>query len=283
MALSSWLPSSVKTLVSDYDIVNSFLFQPPREASYTHKEVLWMAGSDVPVIQVQTKLHKNTPLEKDPLTIVFFHGNACDLGDTRQFVENLADQCKVNVISVEYPGYGVLNDTTPRTSVFLAACTKIVLHILTRLDVLPSRLVLFGQSLGGAAALHVAAYLHEYHQMRVGGVITQSAFASVQGTAAAISSRFLGSWLGPLCSSLCVVERLDNLKAVSQLHPRTPLLLMHGDKDDVIPFSHMQLLFNARASTNSTAVVARDANHNNISDRFVFQNINSFITKFIGH
>jgi hypothetical protein len=276
MALSSLFPSSVTSLISDYDFVNPFLFQP-QAPSYTHQEVMWLDDLNVPVIQV-LQSPKKSPLDKDTLTIVFFHGNACDLGHTRKFVEALAGFCKVNVISVEYPGYGVLNNTRPCTSSFLAACTNIVQHIVERMDVLPSRLILYGQSLGGAAALHVAAYLQKYHKMRVGGVITQSAFASVQQMAAAISSNVLGSWLGPLCSSLCVVERLDNVTAVSQLHSNTPLLLMHGSKDNVVPLEHMHMLFDARASKNTYTVIAVGANHNNMDDTFVLRTVQYFIS-----
>lgn len=278
MALSAYLPSALQTFIADHDFVNPFLFQPQFPASYTRDQVSWLAGLEYPVIQVMQP-PKKSPLDKDPFTIVFFHGNACDLGHTRRFAEHLASKCKVNVISVEYPGYGVLNDTKPCSSSFLAASTKIVLHVLTKMDIMPSRLILYGRSLGGAAALHVAAYLNEHHQMRIGGVITQAAFASVQDAAAAVSSCFLGSWLGPMCSSLCVVQRLDNLTAVSQLHPRTPLLLLHGDKDGVVPVEHMRMLWDARASEKAYSVIAPGADHNNLSDEFICRVVNHFLAK----
>lgn len=279
MALSSWLPSSVSTLISDHDFVNPFLFQP-QTPSYTRDKVLWLAGLDIPVIQVQQP-PKTSPTDKDPFTIVFFHGNACDLEHTRHFVEYLAEKCRVNVISVEYPGYGVLNNTKPCVTSFLAACTKVVLHIVTKMDVMPARLILYGHSLGGAAALHVAAYLHEYHQMRVGGVITQAAFASVQQLAADMSSAVLGNWLGPFCSSLCVIERLNNCAAISQIHPYTPALLIHGDKDDVVPLSHMYRLADECASRSAMLIVASGAKHNDISEKYICEKINSFIAELV--
>lgn len=276
MALASFLPVSVKTLISDNNfLVNPFLFQP-QPPSYAAEDVEWLPELNVPAICIWQP-RPATPLEKDPFTIVFFHGNACDLGHTRRFAEQLANACKVNVISVEYPGYGVLNQTRPCPSSFLAASTQVVLHLVTKMDVMPARLILYGRSLGGAAALHVAAYLHQYHQMRIGGVITQAAFASVQHMAANAASVFLGSWFGPLCSSLCVVEGLDNVTAVSQLHPKTPVLFMHGDKDNVVPIDQMRVLFDARAAVDAFMVIARGANHNNMSEKFIFTAVRDFL------
>ncbi len=40
-------------------------------------------------------------------TLVFFHGNAEDIGIAFDFLNNIREQLKVNIIAVEYPGYGL--------------------------------------------------------------------------------------------------------------------------------------------------------------------------------
>ena len=42
--------------------------------------------------------------------IVFFHGNAEDLGISYEMLDHLRTALKINVIAVEYPGYGVYED-----------------------------------------------------------------------------------------------------------------------------------------------------------------------------
>lgn len=44
---------------------------------------------------------------KDSPTLLFSHGNACDLGHTKSLVDELSKKLSVNVISYDYPGYGL--------------------------------------------------------------------------------------------------------------------------------------------------------------------------------
>ena len=42
--------------------------------------------------------------------IIFFHGNAEDLGISYEMLDHLRTALKINVMAVEYPGYGVYED-----------------------------------------------------------------------------------------------------------------------------------------------------------------------------
>ena len=42
--------------------------------------------------------------------IIFFHGNAEDLGISFEMLDHLRTALKINVMAVEYPGYGVYED-----------------------------------------------------------------------------------------------------------------------------------------------------------------------------
>ena len=39
--------------------------------------------------------------------IIFFHGNAEDIGISYEMLDHLRTALKINVLAVEYPGYGV--------------------------------------------------------------------------------------------------------------------------------------------------------------------------------
>lgn len=42
--------------------------------------------------------------------IIFFHGNAEDLGISYEMLDHMRSALKINVLAVEYPGYGVYED-----------------------------------------------------------------------------------------------------------------------------------------------------------------------------
>jgi len=42
--------------------------------------------------------------------IIFFHGNAEDIGISYEMLDHMRTALKINVLAVEYPGYGIYND-----------------------------------------------------------------------------------------------------------------------------------------------------------------------------
>ncbi len=42
--------------------------------------------------------------------MLYFHGNAEDIGLSYDFVYDLREEFKINVVAIEYPGYGVYKD-----------------------------------------------------------------------------------------------------------------------------------------------------------------------------
>ena len=53
------------------------------------------------------------PAPKAATVILFFHANAEDLGMSFAVLRHVRDQFKVNVLAVEYPGYGLLHHMEP--------------------------------------------------------------------------------------------------------------------------------------------------------------------------
>lgn len=45
--------------------------------------------------------------------LIFFHGNAEDVGLSAELMEHLVDSLKLHVLSVEYPGYGIYRTKEP--------------------------------------------------------------------------------------------------------------------------------------------------------------------------
>jgi len=42
--------------------------------------------------------------------IIFFHGNAEDIGISYEMLDHLRTALKINILAVEYPGYGIYDE-----------------------------------------------------------------------------------------------------------------------------------------------------------------------------
>jgi fermentation-respiration switch protein FrsA (DUF1100 family) len=167
-------------------------------------------------------------------TVVQFHGNAQNLTSHVEFVAWLAD-AGYDVFAFDYPGYGRSDGEPTRDGTVLAGAAALS-YVRSRPDVDPSRVLVLGQSLGGAVAL---ATVGEGPPGLVRGVAVDATFASYQH----MGNEVLGghaityplAWL-LLGSAHDPEDTLDQL-------PPTPLLVLHGDADRVVPFEEGERLF----------------------------------------
>jgi uncharacterized protein len=96
-------------------------------------------------------------------------------------------------------------------------------------------LILYGQSLGGALLLYTVGTLDDRHDIAV--VIVDGAFSSYQALA---REKLAGSWwtflLQPLASVL-ISDRYAPKHVLEDVSP-LPLLVIHGDRDVIVPWHH---------------------------------------------
>lgn len=109
-------------------------------------------------------------------TVVYFHGNAGNMGHRLQNVTGLFHTCQCNVLLVEYRGYG-LSTGVPSERGFCADARAALDYLFTRHDLDLNQIVVFGRSLGGAVAIDLAAN-SEYSQ-RIMCVIVENTFTSI--------------------------------------------------------------------------------------------------------
>jgi len=166
------------------------------------------------------------PAPKAATVIIFFHANAEDLGMSFAVLKHMRDQFKVNVLAVEYPGYGLLHQMAPtEDSVYEVALTAFR-FLVDEVNVRYSQIILFGRSLGGGPAVYLAA------QYPVGGLILVSAFSSIKSAVQSIVGRLL-AWT--------FKERFANIKIIANVSCST--LFIHGECDVLIPAEHSLRLF----------------------------------------
>ncbi len=171
-------------------------------------------------------------------TIIFAHGNGELIEDWQGEMERIA-AAGLNALLVEFPGYGH-SEGKPSRSTLLEAFTLAFDWLVARDEVDADRIVAYGRSLGGGVAGDLAL------NRPVGALVLQSTFSSAKAIARE-----------NLVPGFLVRDRFDNLRAVSDFSG--PVLLMHGIRDDVIPYAHAEALTAAREGLDITQL---DCAHN---------------------
>lgn len=166
------------------------------------------------------------PAPKAASVIVFFHANAEDLGMSFTVLKHMRDQFKVNVLAVEYPGYGLLHGMMPSEDGVYEVSLTAFRYLVDAIGVRYSQIILFGRSLGSGPAVYLAA------QYPVGGLILVSAFSSIRAAVQSIVGRLL-AWT--------FKERFANIRIIANVSCST--LFIHGGSDGLIPADHSLRLF----------------------------------------
>jgi fermentation-respiration switch protein FrsA (DUF1100 family) len=193
--------------------------------------------------------------ESRPL-VLYFPGNSGCRGDRLDDCRELA-RLGCDVLICDYRGYGD-NEGSPNEEALAEDALEVWTYAVNTLHVPPGRIVLLGESLGGAVAVRLAADLTS-SGTPAGGLVLNSTFASLSETVA---------WHYPAFPFQYVL--LDRYPSAEQIQNVTcPLLQFHGSDDEMIPSEHGRALFDAAppASANGTPkrfVMVAGGTHNAI-------------------
>jgi len=171
-------------------------------------------------------------------TVVHFHGNALNMSAHFEFVSWLPQQ-GFNLFVFDYRGYGKSAGKPGRRGLYEDSQAALD-YIGQRPGIDHGRLLVLGQSLGGANAITA---LGSTPRKGVRAVAIDSAFASYRSIVRdRIAAMPLLSWLRLPLSYLLIGDSLSPDTVVAAIAP-TPLLIIHGTADAVIPYAHGKRLF----------------------------------------
>ncbi len=173
-------------------------------------------------------------------TVIQFHGNAENMTTHFLFVYWLVAK-GYNVFVFDYRGYGA-SDGSPSVAGAVQDGIAAIDYVRSRKDVDPSRLVVYGQSLGGALAVASVA-LGVPNGIRA--IVLESTFHSYRSIARRKLARFWLTWPLQWPLSLLFSDRYSPVDYLAKL-PACPILVIHGDSDEIVPYREGQELF-ARA------------------------------------
>eukprot|EP00045_Choanoeca_perplexa_P003926 m.34394 g.34394 ORF g.34394 m.34394 type:complete len:348 (+) comp12299_c0_seq1:57-1100(+) len=182
-------------------------------------------------------------VESSPLTILFSHGNAVDLGVMAVFLASLSAQTNCSVFAYDYSGYG-LSSGNPREKNVYADIEAAYSCLTQRFAVHPRRIVAYGQSIGTTATVDFASKHSE-----IAGVVLHSPLASGLRV------------LRPSLQRTYCCDPFPNIKKVSSIEQ--PTLIIHGKEDEVIALSHGVMLHEACPGSEQPVWVA-GAGHNDV-------------------
>lgn len=224
-------------------LVSSFIYYPDRSWIATPDQ-LGLEAEEVELVpEPGLQLHAWFFPQPAPLaTLLFCHGNAGNVSHRLENVYHLV-RTGFQVLLFDYRGYG--HSTGQPSEEGLYRDGEVAWeHLIERVDTVMAPRLIFGRSLGGAVAVELAT------RVKADGLIIESTFTSI---------RTLARSVFPLPLPKLPVE-YDSLAKIRRLS--MPLLAIHGERDELIPFADGRALFEA-APEPKTWFPIPGAGHNN--------------------
>jgi uncharacterized protein len=234
------------------------VFFQPQQTQYLTPDKIGLAYEDVYFSSSDgVKLHGwMLPAQGKPKgTILFLHGNAENISTHIASVFWLPVQ-HYNVFLPDYRGYGY-SEGSPSLAGAQDDINSAMSYLLHRPDIDKERIVILAQSLGGALAIYNVA--HSPYREQIKALITESAFSGYRGIVREKLDSFWLTWPLQWPLSLTINDDYSPLPVVSRVSP-IPWLIIHGDRDNIVPLAHGQALF-ATAGQPKEMWVVPDGGH----------------------
>jgi len=214
-------------------------FSPPESYGLQVEEV-WVTASDGAKLNAWF-----LPNATSPKVLLCFHGNAENIGYGLGRLKVFA-RLGVNLLALDYRGYGKSEGSPDEAGVYRDA-EAAYRYLVEGRGFEPKNIILYGQSLGGAVAIDLAS------RRACGGLIVESSFTSAREMARRM-------FLIPLLEYV-PKSRFDCVAKIANV--RAPSLIIHGTRDEVVPFSMGQKLYQAAPEPKSFLPI-QGAGHNDI-------------------
>ncbi len=201
------------------------IVQSPRDAGLRFQEVM------LKTVDGETIHGWWVPSGKEHAPVLlFFHGNG---GNVSHRLEKLAvfHSIGADTLIIDYRGYGKSTGTPSEDGIYRDALAAHRWLVETR-GVEPTRIVVYGESLGAAVAVHLAS------EAPTGGVIVESGFTSVTDIARKMFPFLPVHWI--------VKHKFNSIDKVHRIN--APLLILHSRQDELFEMTHPERLLAAAQS-----------------------------------
>jgi fermentation-respiration switch protein FrsA (DUF1100 family) len=191
--------------------------------------------------------------------VLYLHGNAGNLADRAQRFARLS-RFGWGVLLLEYRGYGGNPGDPSEAGLFADASAAYA--SLRDGGISPSRIVLWGESLGTGVAVRLAS------EVEVGAILLESPYTSIADIARKRFPFVPVDWL--------LRDRFELIGRIGAV--RAPVLVMAGGRDRVVPPAMSRAVF-AAANEPKVSWFAPDAGHNDLVEAGAFDAAQAFVAE----
>ena len=198
-------------------------YRNPAERGMDYKDV-WITTKD------KVRLHAwfvkaNRYEPRKYKTLIFFHGNAGNIGARLPNVEMQVKALQCNVLIVDYRGYGNSNGTPTEEGLALDAEATLE-HALEDPEIDSENVYVFGRSIGGCVAVRLA----QSKANHIKGLIIENSFTSIAD---------MVDTLMPTVSYFKKYIQRVFYPNIDRIPSNTsPILFIRGLKDQIVPCDH---------------------------------------------
>jgi hypothetical protein len=225
-----------------------FLYFPQKQSVDTPASV----GLDFEEVYLDTgngeRIHGWYVPAKGRTAMLWLHGNAGNIGDRLDNIAIAHDRLDVNILVIDYRGYGKSGGRPSERAMYEDAEAALT-YLREVKGYETGDIVLFGRSLGGAVAAELAS------RYPVRGLILESTFTSVPDMARR-AHPVLSRVVPP---RVVLRSRYDSLSKIGSVE--SPLLVIHGDADELIPVEMGRTLYES-ANAPKQLYVVEGGTHN---------------------
>lgn len=239
----------------------------PDELDMPNFEEIFLQTEDGIKLQCYVLKHDRHAENYTNKTVLILSPNAGNIGHALPIVLIFYRSFGYNVVIYSYRGYGKSSGKPLEVGLKLDA-RRILSFIMHEDDQLSqSSVVLYGRSLGGAVAIYMASIQPE----AISGIILENTFLSIPKTVPHVF---------PLLKyfAIFVNQIWDSERLVPTIPENIPLLMLSARKDEIVPPSHMDRIFQLLRAQDKTFYKYENSAHNDtVAQPSYWDRIHDFI------
>ena len=193
--------------------------------------------------------------------VLFFHGNGTKAAGQDRMIQNLSDALDAHMLAAEYRGFAAGDSRTPSETGLVADGIAACDLLCEKFSVQPDEIIVYGRSIGGGVACAVAA------DRGAKTLILERTFARLVDIPAETY------WYIPI--RILMHNPFDSLQRLQKYSG--PLLLIHGQNDQLIPVEHAKDLHQQAVSTKKELLILSNLGHNDRLPSSVFDFIRMYL------
>jgi hypothetical protein len=138
----------------------------------------------IPCLYLRMTEHKSNKI------IIYFHANYEDLGQTRLIASSIQKYLKLNVLCMEYPGYGIYKSLEKSSCERVIKDAEIIYNFLTNvMSIAEDNIIIMGRCIGSGPATYLASKYKPFSLCLISPIV------SIRGAVNSLFNKLKMGWL----------------------------------------------------------------------------------------